>query len=103
MCFGFNQQYQLGIKSELVLVGWGPFVESLPEDILYPTALDVTFPSNKEVVSVHVGSYTGHAVFSDNSVYAWGNNIYGAFGDGSSGSVIGDEVGDAAVKMDFDF
>ena len=29
------------------------------------------------------GGYTGHAVFSDNSVYARGNNTYGALGDES--------------------
>ena len=72
----------------------------IPDNALYPTALDVTLPSDKEVVSVHVGSYTCHAVFSDNSVYAWGRNSQGTLGDGSAIRSFPLEA--SPVLMDFD-
>ncbi|GFH55383.1 hypothetical protein CTEN210_11859 [Chaetoceros tenuissimus] len=100
MCFGDNRNYQLGIRSEI------DYSTGKPSDVLYPTALDVTLPADKEVVSVHVGFDTGHAVFTDNTVYAWGTNDYGTLGDGSSISgtnVIGDELREAAVLMAFNF
>ncbi|GFH43905.1 hypothetical protein CTEN210_00379 [Chaetoceros tenuissimus] len=99
MCFGNNIYSQLGIANGRA-------------DVLYPTALTVALPEGKEVVSVHVGVWTGHIVFSDNSIYAWGTNVYGTLGDGSEietyshidkTNKIGDEVGEEAVEMLFKF
>ena len=92
MCFGANTSSQLGINGIT--------------DKSYATELTVRLHPGKLPVSVHVGQHTGHVVFSDNSVYAWGTNWYGCLGDGSEISdinKIGDEDGEAAVKMAFDF
>lgn len=48
--------------------------------------------SGKILVSVYIGEHTGHAVFNDDSVYSWGTNHGGTFGDGtlvSSRNIIG--------------
>ncbi|GFH57037.1 hypothetical protein CTEN210_13513 [Chaetoceros tenuissimus] len=94
MCFGRNANFQLGISK---------FNGEEGADVIYPTPLTVGLPTDKEVVSVHVGEYTGHAVYSDHSVYAWGSNTWGTLGDGSEdvGEIIGDEIGEDAVKMAF--
>lgn len=100
ICFGENSDYQLGIDSR----------ETEDDDadvfpVLTPTPLHVTFEADdKQLVSLHVGGYTGHAVFSDNTVYAWGSNGYGTLGNGSVevGSVIFGKDANA-VEMNFDF
>lgn len=100
ICFGENSNYQLGIDSR----------ETEDDDadvfpVLNPTPLDVMFEADdKQLVSLHVGGYTGHAVFSDDTVYAWGSNGYGTLGSGSVevGTVIFGKDSNA-VKMNFDF
>ena len=50
---------------------------------------------------MYVGEQTGHAVFNDDSVYSWGTNYGGTFGDGtlvSYRNIIGSEV---ATEMNF--
>lgn len=70
MCFGHNDNYQLGIRNG-------------GADALYLTEPCVTLSSDQEIISVHVGERTGHIVYSDNTVYAFGRNLYGTLGDGS--------------------
>ena len=92
-CFGRNYAYQLGIAN-----GGAP--------VLYAAEPTTTPPSDKEVVSMHVGCNTGHIVYSDNTVFSFGNNFEGTLGDGSeiSGSnVVGDQDGESAVSMKFSF
>ncbi|GFH56176.1 hypothetical protein CTEN210_12652 [Chaetoceros tenuissimus] len=71
MCFGLNENRQLGIAT-------GEGAE------LYPHGLDVTFPDGTLPVSVHVGELNGYAVMSDNSVYSWGLNQEFGLGIGSN-------------------
>jgi len=40
--------------------------------------------SGKTVVEIFSGDYHGFALASDNSIHAWGNNIYGQLGDGTT-------------------
>jgi alpha-tubulin suppressor-like RCC1 family protein len=95
MCFGHNEFYVLGIANE------GEFGGA---DVFVPTELDVDLPTNRgNIISIHVGS-TGHVVYSDNSVFSWGDNDFGTLGDGSDTStVIGDTDNEEAVQMNFDW
>ena len=105
MCFGYNFRYQLGIANG------GPFRgddDGIANGaaVLVPTELTVTLPTGDIASIVHVGQYTGHVVYQDNSVFSWGTNSVGAFGFGSDVSfltVIGDTVGDTAVEMNFNW
>ena len=97
MCFGYNIYYQLGIANG------GGF-----DGVLVPTELTgVTFPSDRgDIASIHVGGYTGHVVYQDNSVFSWGTNGSGGLGDGSPASlstVIGDTDNEDAVEMNFNW
>ena len=88
MCFGNNQFHQLGIGNG-------------GTNVLSPTNVPIASVSGKTLVSVYVGEQTGHAVFNDDSVYSWGTNYGGTFGDGSLVSyrnIIGSEV---ATEMNF--
>ena len=90
MCFGENENtvFQLGIANGGARV-------------LVPTALDVNLPTDRgDIASIHVGYYTGHVVYPDNSVFSWGSNAYGALGDDSLLSTV---VGDAAVELAFNW
>ena len=92
MCFGGNRSHQLGIANG-------------GANVLYPTLVTL-FDSitGKTLVSMHVGEYTGHAVFDDDSVYSVGTNNGGTFGDGStisSRNVIGDMAGAIAPQINF--
>ena len=92
--FGMNDQYQLGIANG-------------GENVLYPTDVDVVFPDTPEgvvSVSAHVNRYIGYVVFSDDTIYAFGNAASPADGDGvRSVTFNGDQDGDDAVKMLFKF
>jgi len=98
MCFGSNNRYPLGIANG------GLF----GANVLVPTELDVTLPTNRgDIASIHVGEYTGHVVYPDNSVFSWGNNLRGGLGNelfpASFSTVIGDTDGEDAVEMNFNW
>lgn len=86
MCFGRNGGYQLGNSNNTV-------------NPKYPTPLDVTFPDGVVPVSAHVGTFTGYAVMSDESVYSWGTNTRLSLGNKSTDRdlKIGDTVEPAAL------
>ncbi|GFH62026.1 hypothetical protein CTEN210_18502 [Chaetoceros tenuissimus] len=92
MCFGNNKYYQLGIGNG-------------GNKVMSPTNVPIALVSGKTLVSVYVGEQTGHAVFNDDSVYSWGTNYGGTFGDGSSISsrnIIGSGSGsEVATEMNF--
>ncbi|GFH56254.1 hypothetical protein CTEN210_12730 [Chaetoceros tenuissimus] len=91
-CFGDNRFHQLGIANG-------------DDNVLYPTDVQVAVILGKLLSSIHVGEYTGHAVFEENSIYSWGSNYGGTFGDGSvvsSRNVIGDVSGVPAAQMAFE-
>ncbi|GFH47586.1 hypothetical protein CTEN210_04061 [Chaetoceros tenuissimus] len=92
MCFGNNRWYQLGITNG-------------GANVVYPT-LVTPFNSitGKSIESMHIGEYTGHAVFDDGSVSSVGTNNGGTFGDGSaisSRNVIGDASGAIVPQISF--
>ncbi|GFH57073.1 T9SS C-terminal target domain-containing protein [Chaetoceros tenuissimus] len=79
MCFGDNSSYQLGSQDRHI-------------PIVFPRQVSIAIISGKSLVSIHVGEHTGHVVYNDDSIYSWGTNHGGTFGDGStvsSGNVIG--------------
>ena len=92
MCFGNNKYYQLGIANG-------------GANVLYPTLVAPFYSiTGKSLVSMHVGEYTGHAVFDDGSVSSVGTNNGGTFGDGSTignGNVVGDISGAIAKQISF--
>ncbi|GFH55188.1 hypothetical protein CTEN210_11664 [Chaetoceros tenuissimus] len=92
-CFGRNTAFQLGIANG-------------GANVLYADTPTVNLPNDKEAVSVHVGCNTGHIVYSDNTVFSFGNNFEGTLGDGSTISgtnIIGGQDGENAVQMLFSF
>lgn len=64
--------------------------------MLYPTLLDVALPSDKEVVSVHVGARSGHLIFSMILFIHLELTMMESI-------QIGDELGEAVVLMAFEF
>ncbi|GFH47585.1 hypothetical protein CTEN210_04060 [Chaetoceros tenuissimus] len=92
MCFGNNRYYQLGIANG-------------GTNILYPTLVQIFDTiTGKSLVSMHIGEYTGHAVFDDDSVYSVGTNNGGTFGDGStisSNNIVGDASSSIAKQISF--
>ena len=92
MCFGNNRSYQMGIANG-------------GANVLYPTLVtSIDNITGKSLLSMHVGEYTGHAVFDDKSVHSVGTNRGGTFGDSStidSQNIIGDSTNAIATQISF--
>jgi alpha-tubulin suppressor-like RCC1 family protein len=67
------------------MIGWGYYIRDTYVDYT-PVILPRGYISSRTISKIASGSGTQYVLTSDNNLFAWGHNLYGSLGDGTTTS-----------------